>query len=294
MIKIAIIGGCAVWHSKSFAEMFNGYDEKMAKGNGYPLYKSRIENAIVTHVWDTNRDNAELLARICNVENVVTNMEDVLGKVDGVIIADDLTMQHQKRAPVFIEAGLPTFIDKPFSPDIDEVVNTIEFAKKHNTPIMSCSALRYAKEVEEFLSQKEGIGEILTANTVCKGDLLFYGIHAFEQLYTVIGPGIKSVLNIGLPGKDIVIITKNDGRKFVLTVYEDIGYLFQMTLYGKNGWQEIVVQDSDYFYSNMLKKFTGMVETREMPFPPEETLEIIRTLVLAKKSATDNKEIQLY
>ncbi|MBO3810249.1 MAG: gfo/Idh/MocA family oxidoreductase, partial [Candidatus Brockarchaeota archaeon] len=50
-------------------------------------------------------------------------------------------------------------------------------------------------------------------------------------------------------------------------------------------WREVRVEDSDYFYSNMLRAFLKMVETRQQPFPPEETLEIIKTLVLGKHSA---------
>jgi hypothetical protein len=58
-----------------------------------------------------------------------------------------------------------------------------------------------------------------------------------------------------------------------------------MNLYGTKGWREIRVEDSDYFYSNMLKAFLRMVDTKEPPFPAGETLEIIKTLVLARQSA---------
>ncbi|MBC7327943.1 Gfo/Idh/MocA family oxidoreductase [bacterium] len=285
MLKIGMVGGAKSWHAKSFSEMFNGYDEFLARQHNFPLYKSRIEGARVTHIWDPDREAAELIARICSIENVVDDMEEMIGKIDGVIIADDTTMKHQKRAVPFLEAGLPTFVDKPLSPSIEEAEELVNIAKKHNAPFMSCSALRYAKEVEEFLAQKDDLGEILTGNSICSGDLIFYGIHAMEQLYVCIGPGIKSVQNVGEEGKDIVIINKNDGRKFVLTVYKEISYLFQMNLYGTKGWREVRVEDSDYFYSNMLKAFIRMVESKKPPFPPEETLEIIKTLVLARHSA---------
>ncbi len=291
MIRIGMVGGAKSWHAKSFSEMFNGYDEALARQHNFPLYKARVEGARVTHIWDPDREAGELIAKICGIENVVPYMEEMIGKVDGVIIADDTTMKHQRRAIPFLRAGLPTFVDKPLSPSIEEAEELISFAKENNTPFMSCSALRYAKEVEEFLSQKEEIGEILTGNSICSGDLIFYGIHALEQLYVCIGPGIKCVQNVGEEGKDIVVITKGDGRKFILTVYKEISYLFQMNLYGSKGWREVRVEDSDYFYSNMLRAFVRMVETREPPFPVEETLEIIKTLVLARRSAQRGGEV---
>ena len=291
MLKIGMVGGAKAWHARSFSEMLNGYDEDLAREHNFPLYKSKLEGARVTHIWDTDREAAELIAKICGIDKVVENMEEMIGEIDGVIIADDTTMKHQRRAIPFLKAGLPTFVDKPLSPSIEEAEEIINLAKEYNAPFMSCSALRYAKEVEEFLAKKEEIGEILTGNSICSGDLIFYGIHAMEQLYVCIGPGIRSVQNVGEEGRDIVIITKEDGRKFVLTVYKEISYLFQMNLYGTKGWREIRVEDSDYFYSNMLKAFLKMVETKEPPFPPEETLEIIKTLVLARQSAQKKGEI---
>lgn len=285
MLKIGIVGGAKHWHTRSFSEILNGYDENLARSNGFPLYRTRLEGARVTHIWDPETGQAELVAKICRIDNVLSSMEEMIGRVDGVIISDDTTMQHQKRAFPFLEAGLPTFIDKPLSPSIEEAQLIVETARKHNAPLMSCSALRYAREVEEFIAEKEKIGEILTGISVCSGDLVFYGVHALEQLYVCVGGGVESVRNVGEEGRDMVILRMRDGRRFVLTVYRDIHYLFHMSLYGTRGWREVRVEDSDYFYSNMLRAFLQMVETRKPPFPPEETLEIIKTLVLGKRSA---------
>lgn len=291
MLRIGMVGGAGAWHARSFSEMFNGYDEEMASKNGYPIYKARVEGARVTQVWDENEAQAMLLAKICKVDRVASNLEEMIGEVDGVIVADDATMKHQRRAVPFLKAGMPTMIDKPLSTDIDEAANLIELARKHKSPLMSCSALRYAREVGEFKKTMEGLGEILTGNSICSGDLIYYGIHALEQLYVVVGPGMRCVQNVGESGKDIVVITMKDGRRFLWSVYRDISYLFQMNLYGTKGWREVRVEDSDYFYSKMLESFMKMVKTKVVPFPPEETLEIVKALVLAKRSAEERGEV---
>ena len=293
MITLGIVGGAGDWHAKSFSEIINGYVKELLPED-WPNYKKKdFGDVRVSHIWDENKEDAQLLARICNIENVVDRKEDMIGKVDGVIVADDATLKHQKRAIPFLKAGIPTFIDKPLSTDIKEAENLINLAKKHNAPFMSCSALRYAKEMEDFKKKKEEIGKILTGFAICKGELVFYGIHPMEALYTIVGHGIKSVRNIGSEGKDIVVITYKDGRKFTLTVYESIGYLFQVNLYGTDGWRQITIEDADYFYSNMLKHFIEMVRTGKEPFPPEETLEIIKVLTLGKESRKSGEEIYL-
>lgn len=295
MLKIGLVGGTKIWHGMTFSEMINGYNkEEAVKNNWGPLCKARVEkDARITHIWDVKKNDAEEVARICGIENVVDKKEDMIGKVDGIIISDDNTLKHQKRAEPFLKVGLPTFIDKPLSPDIKEAEEIVELARRYKAPMMSCSALRYAKEVEEFKKEKEKIGDILTGFTICNGDLVFYGIHAFEQLYSVIGPGIKSVRNIGKEDEDIVVIRYKDGRNFILSSYQKIKPTFQMNLYGTKGYKQVIVEDSEYFYSNMLKHFVTMVEMKKEPFPPEETLEIIKVLVLGKKSREKACELSL-
>jgi len=296
MFKIGMVGGAGIYHARSFSEMFNGYDRKLAAKNNFPLYSARIKNARVTHLWDEKWKDALLLAKICGIGNVVKKKEDIIGKVDGVIIADDCTMKHQRRAIPFLKAGIPTFIDKPLSPDIKEAESIIELAKKYKAPMMSASALRYAKETEKVREGKDEIGDILTGFAICRewqGGLVFYGIHAFELLYSIIGPGIKSVRSVGKKKEDIVIIRYKNGRDFVLAAYEEIAPLFQLNLYGTKGYRLIVAKDADHFYSEMLRHFVTMVETRKVPIPLEETLEIIKALVLGEKSRKNGKEIYL-
>ncbi len=293
MFKIGMVGGAGIYHARSFSEMFNGYDKKLAAKNKFPLYKARIKNARVTYLWDEKRKDALLLAKVCGIKNIVSKKEGMIGKVDGVIIADDCTMKHQRRAEPFLKAGIPTFIDKPLSPDIKEAEKIINLAKRYKTPMMSSSSLRYSKEVEKFKKEKNKIGEILTGSAICANDLVFYGIHAFTELYSVIGPGVKSVKNVGSKGKDIVVVKYKDGRKFLLFVYQNISPLFQINLYGTKGYRSITATDSDYFYSNMLKHFVQMVRTKKEPIPLEETLEIIKVLVLGEKSRKNGKEIYL-
>jgi predicted dehydrogenase len=89
---------------------------------------------------------------------VLNSMEEVIGKVDGVMISDDVTMAHQRRARPFLEAGIPTFIDKSLSPDPSEAAEIIALAQSRGTPLMSCSALRYAKELMEAQDRIAGLG----------------------------------------------------------------------------------------------------------------------------------------
>ncbi|MDD2708953.1 MAG: Gfo/Idh/MocA family oxidoreductase [Verrucomicrobiae bacterium] len=297
-MKIGLVGATKIWHGMTFAEMLNGYDEKMAEQCKWgPKFKNRVGgSARITHVWDENIEHARESSRICGIPNVMEKKEDLIGKVDAVLVADDCTLKHQRKAIPFLKAGIPTFIDKPLSPDIHEAEEIIKLARKHRAPLMSCSALRFARETKDLREGKDRIGDILTGFASCRacmGGLVFYGIHAVELLYSVAGQGVKSVQNLGRKKEDLVAIKYKDGRRFTVTAYENINVRFQLGLYGTEGHRIIDVTDSGHFYSEMLRNFVHMAETREEIIPLKDVLETIKTVVKGRQSANEGKTIPL-
>ncbi|MDD2710511.1 MAG: Gfo/Idh/MocA family oxidoreductase [Verrucomicrobiae bacterium] len=298
-MKIALIGGAKIYHGMTFAEMFNGYDEKLSKKLKWgPQFKERVGGtARITHVWDENIEAAKESARVCGIPHVVKNKEDVIGQVDGVLVADDCTLKHQRKAIPFLKAGIPTFIDKPLSPDLREAETIAKLAKKHRAPLMSCSALRFAKETKALREGKDSIGEIRTGFAACRvwmGGLVFYGIHAVELLLSLTGPGVRSVVNLGRKKRDFLVLTFKDERRFSVATYEeDIGASFQVCLYGEKGHRVINAEDGGYFYSEMLRQFVKMVETGKSPVPMEDTLETIRIVTRGNRPSKDGKQIKI-
>jgi len=295
MIKIGLVGGAKIWHGMTFAMLFNGFDEKKVKKLKWgPHYTSRVaRDARITHIWDPKRKDAEEVADVCSIENVVRRKEDMIGPIDGVLIADDCTMRHQRRAEPFITARIPTFIDKPLSPDIAEATRIVRLARKCGTPIMSSSSIRYARELEALRRDMKKLGRIMTGNAICANELMFYGIHALEPLLALVGTDVESVRNVGKKGNDVVALRFRDGRIFTVTVLKGIRGLFQVTLYGEKGWGRMTALDYDYLYCNQMRHFVKMVRTGKEPIEPEETLKIIRILVTAVKSRKGNRELRI-
>jgi predicted dehydrogenase len=289
MIRLALVGGAGSYHGRSFSHLINGPQENVPET--WPGYTESVANSRIVTVWDEDREAAAKLASVFGIERVANSMEEAAQDVDGVIITDDGTLRHQQRAPFFIERGLPTYIDKPLSDNIAEAEAILSLAARCSTPVMSCSALRFARETEDLRAAPEQLGQIELATSVCAGDLHYYGIHALELAYSILGPGIRSVHNIGEADRNIIKISYHDGRVLMLLVSTKISYLFQLNLYGAQGWQEIVVSDGGAFYANMLRAVVRMCETRQSPVPAAETLEIIKVLVMARASLESGTEL---
>jgi predicted dehydrogenase len=286
MVRIALIGGAGAYHCRAFASLINDYDRAGYSEAGFPHFNSEPLGGIeVAAIWDPSAEEACRLAALANIPKVLDEASDAIGKVDGVMLCDDITMEHQKRARPFLEAGVPTFIDKPLSPDPAEAAEIIALARQSGAPMMSCSALRYAKELLEAKERIAGIGSIRCATGTAPNELVFYGIHALELVHSVLGPGVEWVQNIGDGEISLVRCSYPDGVSIMLQVLGREGWPgMHGCFFGTSGSVHIEVEDGAAYYGNMIRAFARMIETREVPIPLDTTLEIIRILAAGKQS----------
>lgn len=285
MIELAFIGGAGAYHARAFAGLINEHDREAWARAGMPAYdREPLKNARVTAIWDPDRAEAERLAALAGIPRVLDEMEAAIGTVDGVLILDDITLKHQARARPFLQASVPTFIDKPLSPEPSEAADLIALAEKAGAPLMSCSALRYSRELAEARQDIAELGPPACATATGPGELVFYGIHPLELAHTVMGPGVQWVQNVGDEHRAFVRCVYPDGRSIMLQVLGQANTGFQVTFFGEKGWRHVTVSDAGHFYQTMLAEFVRMVETREPPIPLDVTLEIIRILAAGKLS----------
>src|SRR5579871_2335796 len=130
---------------------------------------------------------------------LVDKPEEMIGKVDGMLIESQEGTPHWERAKPFLEHGIPCFIDKPFTRSVADAHKIIDLAEKRKVPIFSASSLRYATDLVHFMADEKR-GKILGAFSYgpCmeherNPGMFHYGIHAVEILYTLMGVGCERV-----------------------------------------------------------------------------------------------------
>ena len=292
MLKLAMVDGTAAFHGWAFSSLINRVDATAFKKNEWPLYDGRLaDRAVITHAWGDNAAATKRLAHAAGIKHVVKKPKDVIGEVDGVLLVDNMEMTHQRHARTFLRAGVPTFIDKPIAPRLDEARRILEQANEYGTPVMSASALRYATEVADRKALAERVGDVVTCVATGANELFYYGIHPLTLMCTIMNSPIRSVVNVGRKGQDVVRVRFANGKQGVLIVYEkDMGYTLEVCIHGTKGHERIHIADHPGFYGNMLGDFLNMVETGKPPVPYEEILSIIEALLLAKRSRRDQQE----
>ena len=106
---------------------------------------------------------------------------------------------HCGFARPFIEAGIPAFIDKPFSSDVKEAEELVKLAKEKGVPLCGGSSLKYSREIAElknFATEKGVKGGFISAPLNFKNeysDFWFYSSHLAEMCMEVFGWTPKAV-----------------------------------------------------------------------------------------------------
>ena len=146
------VGMYSMSRADNFAPLLSEINAEQWKAinGGDPPQPQRIRGARLVAVFDKARGKAERVAKLYSSVSLVAKApEDFIGHVDAVMINDDGSMRHQDQAIRYLEAGLPTWVDKPLSRDPDEAARLFALADTHRTLLLSCSLLRYAPEAAE-------------------------------------------------------------------------------------------------------------------------------------------------
>lgn len=277
-VGIGLVGGADAYHGKAFAALLSDYDRTRYQGLGWWTPTRRVPGAYVAAVWDADLKAAERLAWAAGIPRVVETPEDLLGTVDGVILVDDGSMRHQRRAGVFLHAGLPVYVDKPLAPSLSEAQAIVAQAAQCGAPLMSCSALRYATELSSIRETLPELGDIVAIEGRCRGQVFYYGIHLLEGLMAAL-PGDLELIGHGRRNSiQWAEYEHQRGYPVRLEVSLDWAYLLELTFRGSRQHWSVAFKDSEGFYGNLLEQVIRLIESRQPDPLLSRTLRIIELL----------------
>ena len=255
----------------------------------------------VTHVWGETPEFAKKAAEEGAIPNIVENPTDMLGKVDAVLVDHRHGKYHLEAVRPFVEAGIPVFVDKPFTTDLKEGIAFVRMAKKLKVPITSYSAVSLQQSAEQFKADLEKIGplrSLVTSGPVDIdsqwGGVFFYGIHQVDLICNLISatPLVVSTLK---NGKDAVAtITYDDGSFAVMHCFkEKWGGDFHASVVGAEGFADASLKADEKFYLTGIKRFCKMFETKVAPVAPVLYLRPVAILEAMQKSLETGRPVKV-
>jgi hypothetical protein len=210
---------------------------------------------------------------------------ELLQHVDAVMIEAVDGRPHLQYAREVLPTRKPTFIDKPVGGSLRDALAIYALAKKHNTPMFSSSSLRFNTQAA---LQGAKYGELRGASTFgpCElephhPDLYWYGIHATEMLYTVMGRGCQTVVRTHTPNADVVTGVWSDGRVGTMRGNRATKTGYGVTVFGSGG---IVTPEVKTGYGVLLKEIVKFFQTGVAPVAAEDTIELMAFMEAADES----------
>lgn len=184
-LRIGIIGA-ENSHTAGYGRLFN-------------VDKS-FPGAEVVYVWGETDAFAAVAKEKGSIPNIVKNPNDMLGKIDALIVDHRHPKYHLEPAIPFIKAKIPTFIDKPFCYRVAEGKEFLSLARSLGTPVSSWSTSAHTDRTADLKKQVETMGQI--KNFVAFGPVdiesqwggvFFYGVHLVDNILNIFGDNVEKV-----------------------------------------------------------------------------------------------------
>ncbi len=144
-----------------------------------PQGSMRTTGMIVTKIWSFRDEYAKRYCAKFPGVTAVKNLEDLVGAVDGVYVdaVPAISLYHLLARP-FLRAGVPTFVNRPFSTSIEKARSMIADAKTGGAPLMSNSTWEFAESVGDLQAKAAIMPSILGyAAHNSMSDYYSHGVH---------------------------------------------------------------------------------------------------------------------
>ena len=293
MLRLSAIG-LETTHGYIYPALLNGYDPDRLRANSPEIVSGifptagapSVEGARVVACYDPDPALARRVADACLIDRVCPDLDDAWRGVDGVLITAGEASVHRALATPALEAGLATFVDKPFTERVADAEALIELAERRGAPLFCTSALRFAPQTVALRERlPRTVGTPLAAHVIGTGEYGIYAVHSLEFLLAVWGGGVVRVRSSGQAGFDTAQLDYADGRRAMWQICRELGWLFHLGVYGTDGMDEATVTFGDRYaiFKATAARIVDFVERRESPVPLAETLEIVRLLGLVRE-----------
>ncbi len=290
-LKLGVIGlSEGNGHPYSWSAIFNGYDPKYMKDCPWqviPEYLSKqdfpkdaIPDVQVTHIWTQDRNSSEHIAKASRIPCIVDNMEDIIGQVDGVLLARDDPENHYTMAKPFINVGLPIFVDKPLATNVEEA-ERIFALEQYKGQLFTCSSLRYGKSFQLNDELKKQLGAIQIADATIPKSWAKYSVHIIEPMLNMLSIDNDALLNVTNTGAGEINIVTARWASGLCAVFKVLGSTkcsLSIRLFGSKAHQEFIFKDTYHAFKTSLEMFIRSIREKRRIIPKAETLAVINII----------------
>jgi predicted dehydrogenase len=247
------------------------------------------------YVWGETDAFARSAMEKGAIPNQVKHPEEMLGKIDALIVDHRHPKFHLEPAIPFIKEKIPVFIDKPFCYRAAEGKEFLQLAKKLGTPVTSYSSIAHSAgtfDCIEQLKTMETVTQVVRTGTRDfeseYGGIFFYGVHVVEPLIYMFGDEVQEV-KVTRNGKLGTAVLRFTSGLFATLVFKSKAYGWETYIETGNKWLElkprVLEEDPPKNYADMVEMF----RTGKEPRPHQSILNGISVLEALEQSGQNEK-----
>lgn len=285
-------------HPYSWGAIFNGYNSKYMSQCPFPVipeYLSKqqfpqdaVAEAEVKYIWTQSRDISLDIAHSANIKNIADNPAELIGKVDAILLARDDAENHYEMSKIFLEAGLPVYIDKPLAYSKIEAAKIYEL-EKYPGQIFTCSALTYGKEFQLSQEDLKNLGEITYIEATAPKSWGKYSVHIIEPVINLFcsNSKAKQIESITIEDKTFTVVLWDNGVTTKFSTLGNIPTLIKINVIGTKGSRKLIFQDSFFAFKKALEEFIAIVKGRNNNIPKDFTMKVIEIIEAGERNGKE-------
>ena len=228
---------------------------------------------------------------------ILGSVEAVGEKADAVLMESVDGRQHLEQFKALAKLGKPVFIDKPLACSLDDAKAIMELSAKYNTPVYSASSIRYYKGIQGVAAGKTVVAVEAHGPVEILHDYpgyFWYGVHAAEVLFEILGEGCKTVRAIPSENADVITGLWEGNRVGILVGYRIAGTSdWGATVWAKEGIIQTKGDGSVPGYALLLPRVVEFFKTRKSPISTRQMLEVVAYLEALDKSRSSGEAVAI-
>jgi predicted dehydrogenase len=231
---------------------------------------------------------------------IVESLEEAAEECDAIMLESVDGRAHLEQFRAVAKYGKPVFIDKPLALCTADAMEIARIADTNGVAVMSSSSLRYADALRAELARETGsaIGGADTYGPLhiqpTQSHYFWYGIHATELLYAILGPGCEEVSVEAAAGYERIIGKWRDGRIGTVRGNLDGNEEFGANIHRKEGTVYVGIGSAPRpYYASLLEQVILFLQSGKPGLDIAETVEIIRFMEAAEESRARGTSVKL-
>jgi len=249
----------------------------------------------VVAIWGEKEEYARNAMNAGNIPLMVKDPEEMLGKIDAVIVDHRHPKYHLKAAVPFVKAGIPAFVDKPFCYRLDEGKEFLKMAGDLGTPVTSFSTIAQSDATFDIVEQLKTLGDfdsIIRTGPVEVdsqwGGIFFYGVHIVQPLMFMFGDDIVEVKVNTFDNRGGANVVFGSG-KIATLVFNTKYYGWDTYVDLKEGITSLKSRVEETDPARPYKDMIEMFRTGKEPRTHENILKCVAVLQAMEKSVKSGK-----